>query len=530
MTAILTTTRRLLAVTLVTALAMAVAPGGRARADAAASPSRQAQEASYAISALEFEDARSALAQGDASDPEIALEDARLAIYEGRCDEALVTLGTPDLLRTESGAGLFDIARGCARVTAATVVDTDEAHSVVVRYQDEADRALTPLIVETVTLARDALTRDLGVSWPRPTRVTVVRDLMSLSAMTGLPLKSAQTTGTVAVAKWGRVTLLSPRASEHGFPWRDTLAHEQTHLAVTHASADRAPLWLQEGIAKREEVRWRPRGPFDDRPSPDAIVLRGFELSLGVPLDQLGPSIAMLPSADAAMVAFAEVTSFVRYLADTAGPDALPRLLAALRHSPDADSALRESSASDLHTWDTRWRAYLAAEPHTPLPGIFGLLGGGGDGANLQDLRNRVRLAQLLYGRSHPAAAMTELDLIHGDTGKSDPSVRGLRARVLEAVGRKAEARVEVADPVQVASTFGPWWAIRGRWEREDGEGANADASFVEAVATDPFDVEAACEVDDALPEHVDDSGPETAARALCDAARARHEPPLGRD
>jgi len=125
---------------------------------------------------------------------------------------------------------------------------------------------------------------------------------------------------------------------------------------------------------------------------------------------------------------------------------------------------------------------------------------------------------------------MTELDLIHGDTGKSDPSVRGLRARVLEAVGRKAEARVEVADPVQVASTFGPWWAIRGRWEREDGEGANADASFVEAVATDPFDVEAACEVDDALPEHVDDSGPETAARALCDAARARHEPPLGRD
>ena len=168
---------------------------------------------------------------------------------------------------------LGDIARGCARVTAATVVDKDDAHDVEVRYQDEADRALTPLIVETVVKARDALTRDLGVTWPKPTRITVVRDLMSLSAMTGLPQSSAQTTGTVAVAKWGRVTLLSPRASQHGYPWRDTIAHELTHLAVTRATIDRAPFWLQEGVAKREEMRWREPGPFDDRPSPDAPQL-----------------------------------------------------------------------------------------------------------------------------------------------------------------------------------------------------------------------------------------------------------------
>ncbi len=521
-------TRRRAGGLLLTGLALAVSLSGRASADSAAS-ARYAHAAASAISALDFEEARSALASGDSADPGIALEEARLAVYEGRCDDALVGLGRPELLQTEAGAELFDIARGCARVTAATVVDTDDAHSVVVRYQDEADRALTPLIVETVTLARDALTRDLGVSWPRPTRVTVVRDLMSLSAMTGLPQKSAQTTGTVAVAKWGRVTLLSPRASEHGYPWRDTLAHELTHLAVTHASADRAPLWLQEGMAKREEVRWRAPGPFDDRPSPDAVVLRGFELKLGLPLDQLGPSIAMLPSADAAMVAFAEVTSFVRYLADAGGPGALSKLLRALRHAPDPDGALRESSGADLHTWDGRWRGYLASEPRAPLAGIFGPLGDA-ESASLRSLRERVRLAQLLYGRSKPAAAMVELNLVTGDPGSGDPSVRSLRARVLAALGRKTEAEREVADPALVTSTFGPWWAVRGRWEREDGHGEDADASFVEAVATDPFDVQAACEVDDSVTEYVDDSGPETAARLLCEAAKARHEPSLGRD
>ena len=90
---------------------------------------------------------------------------------------------------------------------------------------------------------------------------------------------------------------------------------------------DQAPLWLQEGVAKREEIRWRPAGPFDDRPPPDAIVQRGFEINLGLPLDRLGPSIAMLPSADAAMVAFAEVTSFVRYYARSQGDEALTKLM-----------------------------------------------------------------------------------------------------------------------------------------------------------------------------------------------------------
>jgi hypothetical protein len=518
----------------VTLMALAVvasltAVGGRgARAGGApSSMTGHAGRAAAAISALDFDEARKEIALSDPSDAATALESANLAVYEARCDEALLLLGRPDLLASEAGAALFDVAKGCARVTAATVADVDDAHDVVVRYQDEQDRALTPLIVETVALARAALTRDLGVSWPKPTRVLVVRDLMSLSAVTGLPQKSAQTTGTVAVAKWGRITLLSPRASEHGYPWRDTIAHELTHLAVTHASADHAPLWLQEGVAKREEVRWRAPGPFDDRPSPDSVVARGFELKLGFPLDELGPSIAMLPSADAAMVAFAEVTSFVRYLAATGGPDTLPTLMTKLRTAPDVDTALRDATGADLHTWDGRWREGLTAHPPPRLPATFGL---GGDVRGMREVRDRLRLAELLYGRRHPKEALREMNAIKGEAAESDPSVRSVRARVLEAAGQRDAALREVADPSLVSSSYGPWWAIRGRWQREDGLGSDADASFVEAVATDPFDVQAACEVDDSVTERMDDPGPDTSARALCDAAKARHQPSLGRD
>jgi hypothetical protein len=538
-----------------------------------------ATHAQILIAGLDFDDARRVLADAESEDPVVALDRARLAIYELDCDGAATILARPELQKSDTGEQLADIARGCQRVTAATAIDTDDARHIEVHWQDEQDRALAPILFETVALARDTLTHDLGVDWPMPTRIVVVRDLLSLSAMTGLPYESAQTTGTVAVAKWGRVTLLSPRASRHGYPWRDTIAHELTHLAVTRASRDRAPLWLQEGIAKREETRWREPGPFDDRPSPDAIVQRGFELGMGVPLDKLGPSIAMLPSADAAMVAFAEVTSFVRFYTHNAGEDALPKLLSEVRAAGDRagdranDDPLAAASGVDRKTWDARWRAYLASRPREPLPELFGLgpgphsgreplasgaskngsgaqLGGNPPIKEMRDLRDRTRLAQLLMSRDrgYARAALLELDPIDAAPAaprrrSSDPSVRWLRARVQEQVaeetvgvaqdapdagaasarGKLAELALIVGEPPEVLSSYGPWWAIRGRFARLRGDEATASSSFFEAVAADPLDPESAC-------ESVDETAPPAQSGELCAAALARKEPPFDGD
>jgi hypothetical protein len=562
----------------IAALAVGAPTRSRAQVDAA-------RHAETLISGLDYDEARQVLAAADANDPGVLLERARLAIYELDCDGGAAILARPEVARAPGGEALADIAHGCQRVTAALAVDRDEARGVEVFWQDEHDRALAPLLIDTVAQARAALTRDLGVDWPRPTRVVVVRDLLSLSAMTGLPYESAQTTGTVAVAKWGRVTLLSPRASHHGYPWRDTIAHELTHLAVTRASADRAPLWLQEGVAKREEIRWRDPGPFDDRPPPEAVVQRGAELGLGVPLDKLGPSIAMLPSADAATIAFAEVTSFVGFYADSeadtqperdggatigaSGGGALARLFGELRDGKDPDEALVAASGADLKAWDVRWRAYLASRPPVALPSLLGL--GSAHQAPreadaLRDLRDRSRLAQLLMARDHAPEALKELDRIElarapvandaWERAMGDPSVRWLRGRALEAVGRREEAAPLMADPSQVLSSYGPWWATRGRWARDRGDEGAATLSFGEAVAADPFDPEGACEALE-LPVSPDPgalSGPAVSAPSgpaasglpspsvvstsplpaggvpLCAAAREAGEPPFDAD
>ena len=54
--------------------------------------------------------------------------------------------------------------------------------------------------------------------------------------------------------------VVSPRATIFGYPWMDTLAHEYTHLVVSRLAHDAVPVWLQEGLARLEQTRWR-KGP-----------------------------------------------------------------------------------------------------------------------------------------------------------------------------------------------------------------------------------------------------------------------------
>ena len=215
----------------------------------------------------------------------------------------------------------------------------------------------------------------------------------------------------------------------------------------------------------------------------------------------------MLPSAEQAMVAFAEVTSFVRYMSAESGDAAVKNLLAALRAHTPIDTALATTTGSDLKGWDARWRAHLATLGESPPADLEAK-----EGPETTKMRERVRLAELLLGRAHDADAVRELDQL-GGAFLREPHVRYLKARALEK-DAPADAKRVLGEPAEISMSYAPWWAIRGR--------LTSDASsFVEAVAQDPFDVEAACESLD---------GSAKVGDPLCEAARASGTPSIGHD
>jgi hypothetical protein len=469
----------------------------------------RASRARDAILELDLPAGRSALDGADPADVALSVERARLMLFSGDYDGAVSLLSRPDLASTEAGAELGYISLGSARGMAATVTVPDELRGVVVRLQDDDDRALVPMLADVAVQVQKTLMKDLGVELPKPLRIDLVRDQFTLAAMTGLPLEAARTTGTVAVAKWGRVTMVSPRATQQGYPWLDTLAHEMTHLALSRGTRDKAPLWLQEGVAKREETRWREPQPLDNVPSVDVIAVVGLEKGLGRPIDKLGPSIAMLPTPEQAQVAFAEVQSFIRYWTKEVGDDALPQLVLRIRalHDPgDVSLAIKEVSGVDFAEWDRRWRAHLATVPRD-LPAD---LAPGGSLPNMREISKRVRLGELLRERGHYPAAVSELARAQAMV-PADPSIRCFLAAALLAQGDRAAAAPWVEKISDVHGRQGRWWSLHGLLFADQ----DAAQSFSYGVALDPLDPWVACE-EKAAPELPAD--PRRAA--LCEAAR----------
>jgi len=423
----------------------------------------------------------------DPADTPLSIERGRYSIYAGDYDGAAALLARPDIANTAEGAELGDIARGSARGMAATVEVRDEARGVVVRLQDDEDRALVPLLADTAVRVHELLIKDLGVELPKPLRIDLVRDQFTLAAMTGLPEEAARTTGTVAVAKWGRVTMISPRATSRGYPWLDTLAHEMTHLALSRGTRDKAPLWLQEGVAKREETRWRERQPHDNVPSVDAVAAIGMEKGLGRPLDKLGPSIAMLPTAEQAQVAFAEVQSFIQFWADEVGRDALPQLVLRIKSADDPDDVMRamqEVSGVDFATWDKRWKAHINAGPRDLAAEFV-------PGASMprgQELSRRLRLGDLLAKRGHHKAAVLELSRAV-EILPAEAQVRcALAAALVDNSDREGAAKW-VDKPEDTHGRFGRWWSLHGLLHEAD-----APRGFSMGVALDPLEPPVACE------------------------------------
>lgn len=441
---------------------------------------------------------------------------ARLALYEGDCDESRAILGPTANLQSNVARDLSSAAEGCARAMSAARSINDEKHSVWIRLQDDADAAWTSLIVDTAAKARQSVAATLGVRSNLLLRIELVMDHASLSALTGLPLEAAETTGTVAVARFGRVTLLSPRAFPKGYPWQDTLAHEITHLLVTVATNDNAPLWLQEGLAKHLESSWRSTRPHDGIPDQHEIAHEAWVHGQSVGFERLGASIALLPNPEAANIAYAEVFDFLDFLVRECGWNGVKLVLRELRTlgSEGSDAALRSATGYSLGDWTRRWRDRLSRDPPRTSPS-FAMRQWDTSEDEHEDVARRVRLAQLYSALAfHDAVEGTLPERLLHQYPIVD--LRSLVGLSLLAQGSASDALRVLGDAAELTSVQGEWLALRGRALLETAQPAAAREHFGWALAYAPTDELVACQ---GFPRSGDKRGAEL-DNPLCLAAR----------
>ncbi len=199
------------------------------------------------------------------------------------------------------------------RVVTETFIEqkSPKGHFVLRFASGSDDSAIAELAGEVLDKAWEVVGEDLGIKPSDPIRVEILGAPSDLAKLSPLTESDIETTGTIALSKYNKLMVVSPRATLFGYPWMDTLVHEYTHLLVSRMSYDNVPVWLQEGIARFEQTRWRRPPEVKLSATEQALLTAALKKGRLISLDEMHPSMAKLPSQEAAALAYAEVFTLV---------------------------------------------------------------------------------------------------------------------------------------------------------------------------------------------------------------------------
>jgi tetratricopeptide (TPR) repeat protein len=435
-----------------------------------------------------------------------------------------------DKLPDDAVDGMVGQTRKLAATTLAVTESFSERKSpkghFIIRYAPGHDAAIADLAGEVLDSAWDTIGDDLGIKPDDPIRVEILGAAADLAKMSPLTESEIETTGTIALSKYNKLMVVSPRATLFGYPWMDTLAHEYTHLLVARLSHDTVPVWLQEGLARFEQTRWRRPPEMALSSTEQALLAAALRKGRLITFDEMHPSMAKLPSQEAAALAYAEVYTLVGWMQQTIGYKGIRDLIAEQKDGKSARRAVADAMAMPWPKVETEWHAHLKVTDPKARPGKgIKLKKGGTDSENvgLEALNPRAkkfaRLGGMLRARGMLDAAVVEYEkavAAAGGAGTTEqPFIAGKLARTLVELG-KFDRAIELATPLAAsddhdataAVTLGIARAARHQWPE-------AIAAYEQALRVSPFDPQTRCGLAEAYQEVGDSrAGRE---RAACD-------------
>ncbi len=324
---------------------------------------RKAREIEHLIYAWDVDNAERKLRNFPPDNPFYHYLKAHLLFYEGEYGEALREIETAvRKLDSEEVINLYNLIKNTYEET--KDFKKRETSHFVIYYAPGKDEILLDMAEETLEKAWKAVGDDLGYFPPGKIRVEIYpfyEDFMRVSTLTR---KDIETSGTIALCNYNKIMITSPKATLYGYRWRDTLNHEMVHYFLTRMTHNYAPLWLQEGVAKAEEQRWRRKGPRELSPLAQSALLRAIKKNDFVTFREMIPSFAKLGSAERVTLAFAEVLSMVRMIVNKGGYPLLRKLImASVKYHGNSDKMVKEIGFRGLKDFLQQWKAYIKSQP-----------------------------------------------------------------------------------------------------------------------------------------------------------------------
>lgn len=456
--------------------------------------------------------------------PETAYYQGRVLFEQGKYDDAArlyqeatqrgATPGSFDALAHRSQSVVesdLKLARAAAEETRGDQVF--ESEHFVLRTRPGKDTLLAPYALSALEKAYAGLTKDLGVNPPGKIRVEVYDSAKSLAHVSPLTVEQIKASGTIALCKYSRLMITSPKALLRGYPWLDTVSHEFVHYLVTQKGRNTVPIWLQEGLAKFLETRWRGApGMAVDEMSLSLLQDAARKGKL-IPFAKMHPSIAMLPTQEQAALAFAEVEAAIRLLYQRGGQAALTELVSAMASGMSDEEAVAQAYGKSFKEFEADWRAEVArprakavsqknvrpalakklvfkedAKGKTEPPALKGASPHDELGGADSDTRRAARLGEILYARRRFGAAAREYAKARAGLPREVPQIARRYAFSEAQLGHWGEAEEALRSAVERDPEDEAAQALYAHVLFKRGSLDKARAALDNGIAVDPFD------------------------------------------
>ncbi|MEM9193194.1 MAG: tetratricopeptide repeat protein [Myxococcota bacterium] len=497
---------RLVVFVLAFAVVLAFAPAV-AQAIPRGEDGEKTQAASLAVGELRVERAAELIddvARRHERDPDVRAVRAMVHFHRGNYTAAAHDMEAAVQDRSSPAYGerraLLELIRATDQATRNYATETSTDGRYIIRYSPGRDEALLPYAFEALRRADEALARDIGLRVPGPIRLEIYPSARGLAQVSSLSVEEIERTGTIALCKWDRLMVTSPRALLRGYPWVDTIGHEFVHLVLARASHDHAPVWFQEGVAKYLERRWRGEAASAHlEPTAQALLHRAVRDGELLSFDDLHPSIARLPSQEHAALAFAQVATFIETFVDQHGIGVLRDAISQMATGVDARDALAAASGQAFGRLEQGWRnglRSLSAPADPPRQTVLRFAHAGAEADEAEevsaDARRFFRLGNMLYDRSRPRAAAVEYQRALA-LAPDEPLIASRLGRAALEGGDPRRATDALRGLADRYPTHAPTQAVFGSALVAQGEASAGRRVLREAIWLNPFDPQPHC-------------------------------------
>jgi len=376
-----------------------------------------------------------------------------------------------------------------------------ETPHFIIFLDQRQDGILLDYLSDALEKTYAAMALQYGFRPREKVRVELFPDTKAFYQASTLSVRDIEVTGAVGLTKFNKLQFLSPRALMHGYRWLDAISHEYMHYLIVKMTANNAPIWFHEGLAKYEETRWRLGPTYLSRLYRTLLAQAQTDQKL-IAFARMEPSLIHLETPEEVQLAYAQAASAVDFIIDSVGYEGLKEVINAMARTREkgAADAIKEVLGIEFSEFEKNWARFLAAKELAPQAGArvhrYKVQEGKIDAQRMeleeiQSLvaRNRAHLGDRLKQRGRTGAAVLEYRRALSASQDSVPVMNRLSSVLID-VNRDQEALDVLRRILELAPDHPTPYVQLGQVYLKRNDAEQAKMAFEESNQINPFNPE----------------------------------------